>query len=681
MAVQTRDFLAQLSPLAPINLGGGGQLDMERQRLELMRQQFEETKRQNQADNEYRKLAEASRIRQAELAIQKEREQQQALAAAENLKQRQQAIADMGKLYEARDFGGMSVAAERLNQLGGYARELNPGDPFPAWQVALEPPKPPPGLNPLDGLGYDTLGTGDSMPEADAANAEPLSTEEAFGRAGGVPTEAPEMPQAGDPTSDEPDALTSENLLPGGAATDQYGPPTARPAAPPAPVDIPGLTPGLTNFRPRRAPDAPDMTGGATNDVPTDVINTAALQYQQKQRLGPAMAAMAKSFPGAYQAQMGQANEAMLEAGLSPKDTMTGAAGLRQEVAGAIDKERGHEFKMAEQGAEANKPLTRPQEQEIAQKGFARARSTAKDRKIPEAVGTFAVADEIEQMLTGASPLGQERAINLLGQLNAQSKQQSDADAERLTGLNRASLITQVDQFLYQITNSGFNDEVKEAMLEFVQNIREHSKVAVHDWIESTAKEADSNPDPLVGRGMREYMNGLVGQRLLHEYMQETGDADEEEGSDDEEEGAESGPIPATSRIARVHNNPGNLKFVGQPGAEQGEPAAGGGHWAKFKTVEDGIAALRSQIERDAKAGLSVREFVTKYAPPTDGNDTETYIEQMAEALGAEADEALSGVDLDAALSFIAKKESSTRLPAKPKAGKGADDAKLLEGL
>lgn len=180
MPIQTQDLLLRMNPLTPINLGGGDQLSLQKQELELMRQKFEETKRQNQADNEYRKLAEASRIRQAELAIQKEREQQQALAAAENLKQRQQAIADMGKLYEARDFGGMSVAAERLNQLGGYARELNPGDPFPAWQVALEPPKPPPGLNPLDGLGYDTLGTGDSMPEADAANAEPLSTEEAF---------------------------------------------------------------------------------------------------------------------------------------------------------------------------------------------------------------------------------------------------------------------------------------------------------------------------------------------------------------------------------------------------------------------------------------------------------------------------------------------------------------------
>jgi hypothetical protein len=240
------------------------------------------------------------------------------------------------------------------------------------------------------------------------------------------------------------------------------------------------------------------------------------------------MASMAQAYPEGYRSHVEQAGNAMLEAGLSPEKTMQNAQAARQEVAGAYEKEQAHEFKMEEEAAKASAPLKRTEEQEIVQKGFTRARSSAKDKKIPDAIGSFAIADEIEQMLTGARPIGQGRAINLLGQLNAQSKQQSDADAERLTGLDRASLIEKVDQYIYQLTNSGFNEEMKGSMLEFVENIREHSKTAVHDWMESVEKEADSNSEPLVGRGMREYAHGLVGPRLLQEYDQdseEPGDA------------------------------------------------------------------------------------------------------------------------------------------------------------
>lgn len=690
MPIDFQAGLLKLNPLTPLTgLGGvGDQLEMERQSLELMRQKFEETKKQNLKDEEYRRLSQAAATRREELINERERQQAAAQAAAENLKQRQAALGEFNKQYNEGNLEGMSLAAHQLNQLGGFARRIDAGDGgFPAWQVDLEPPKVPAGLNPMDSLGYGTLGTPDSLPETEAGAAPALSTEEAFAQAGSVPAEAPAAPTGGDPTTDAPDALTSEHLMPGGEATttyDQYGPPqapVAPPSAPSLPPSLQGLTPGMTSFAPRRAAEAPDMTGGVTNDVPSDVVNTAALQYQRQQRLGPVMASMAAAMPESLRGPTEQAGNAMLAAGLPPEKTMGLAQSARQEVAGAYEKEQAHEFKMQEEAAKASAPLKRTEEQEIVQKGFTRARSSAKDKKIPDAIGTFAVADEIEQMLTGASPLGQDRAINLLGQLNAQSKQQSDADANRLTGMDRASLVAKVDQYLYQITNSGFDDDVKASMLEFVQNIREHSKVAVHDWVETVEKEADSNSEPLVGRGMREYAHGLVGQRLLQEYDKEAGEESGGLTQVSDEPDDEGATIPETSRIASVHNNPGNLKFAGQQGAEQGEPAAGGGHWAKFKTVEDGVAALRSQIERDAKAGLSVREFVTKYAPPTDGNDTEAYIKQMAAALGAQEGDKLSGVDLDAAVRFVARKESSTELPAKAKAGKGTDDAEALEGL
>jgi hypothetical protein len=54
------------------------------------------------------------------------------------------------------------------------------------------------------------------------------------------------------------------------------------------------------------------------------------------------------------------------------------------------------------------------------------------------------------------------------------------------------------------------------------------------------------------------------------------------------------GAIPTT------HNNPGNLKYIGQPGATKGQPDTitnDGTHYAMFTSKEDGIAALRADIE------------------------------------------------------------------------------------
>ena len=64
MALKLDSMLLPQQRLNPINFDmGGGESSMERERLKLMREQFEETKRQHQQDAEYNKLAEQGRIR------------------------------------------------------------------------------------------------------------------------------------------------------------------------------------------------------------------------------------------------------------------------------------------------------------------------------------------------------------------------------------------------------------------------------------------------------------------------------------------------------------------------------------------------------------------------------------------------------------------------------------------
>lgn len=121
--------------------------------------------------------------------------------------------------------------------------------------------------------------------------------------------------------------------------------------------------------------------------------------------------------------------------------------------------------------------------------------------------------------------------------------------------------------------------------------------------------------------------------------------------------------IPKTSRIAYVHNNPGNLKYVGQDGAHEGEPAQDGGHWAAFETPEEGVAALSRQLDIDAGKGKTLKDFIGKYAPPG-SNDTAGYIQQATQQLGADENTKISDIPHDRLLSFVANKESGTKLGA-----------------
>lgn len=114
--------------------------------------------------------------------------------------------------------------------------------------------------------------------------------------------------------------------------------------------------------------------------------------------------------------------------------------------------------------------------------------------------------------------------------------------------------------------------------------------------------------------------------------------------------------IPSTSRLAYVNNNPGNLRFVGQQGATQGE-----GGFAKFSTPQDGYQALKNQISLDASRGLTLGQFINKYAPPIE-NNTSQYLQQVIKSTGASSNTPVKNINLDTLAKVIALKESSTRI-------------------
>jgi hypothetical protein len=131
--------------------------------------------------------------------------------------------------------------------------------------------------------------------------------------------------------------------------------------------------------------------------------------------------------------------------------------------------------------------------------------------------------------------------------------------------------------------------------------------------------------------------------------------------------------IGSEDSIAGRHNNPGNLMFNNQPGAEKGEKKEGGGYWAKFDSPEAGYEALISDIEAkqsgNTKTGLNgdstLAEFISAYAPASDNNDTEKYISNVSDELGVNSDTKIKDIDSRELAKIIAKRESSTKVEEK----------------
>lgn len=91
--------------------------------------------------------------------------------------------------------------------------------------------------------------------------------------------------------------------------------------------------------------------------------------------------------------------------------------------------------------------------------------------------------------------------------------------------------------------------------------------------------------------------------------------------------------------VAARNNNPGNLKYAGQPGAIGADRQG----YAIFRTASDGWAALERQIQLDAGRGHTLSTFLHKYAPAAE-NPTGNYIRFVSATLGVPADIPLSTI-------------------------------------
>lgn len=103
------------------------------------------------------------------------------------------------------------------------------------------------------------------------------------------------------------------------------------------------------------------------------------------------------------------------------------------------------------------------------------------------------------------------------------------------------------------------------------------------------------------------------------------------------------GYFAAGDNWAKRNNNPGNLRpRPSQYGPWPGQVGVAGG-FAVFATPEAGWNALNIQIQSDANRGLTLEQFISKYAPPSE-NDTTNYLNWISSGLDASPDQLLSEI-------------------------------------
>jgi hypothetical protein len=131
--------------------------------------------------------------------------------------------------------------------------------------------------------------------------------------------------------------------------------------------------------------------------------------------------------------------------------------------------------------------------------------------------------------------------------------------------------------------------------------------------------------------------------------------------------------IGQAAKRGERNNNPGNLNFAGQAGAELERP---GGRFARFETAFDGLRALSRQLVLYAGRGInSVEKIISTWAPASDNNNTAAYIQAVSQRLGVNPQAALNINDpqtMSALMSSIIHHENGRSIYSKELIGKAA---------
>lgn len=472
MALDVSNLMMRLNPMRPLDLGDGGQVEQ----MRLLREKFEEEKRQNREAEQLRLLEEQGRTAREQLLNERQEQEAEALKQAKLQENRLAAQKDFLTKAGAGDIEGAEAMVPYMTSLGMGVENLGSEGGLPTYRVDLDRRAAErqayaeghaqagagPGETAVQSLGRMGAG-GIGYPQNDqGALQEPGgigTTAEAFGRA-----------QDAMALSTDLGALAKER---GVTETD-------------APL-------------PSRGPDEADSTGG----VPRNVIDMGAIHDETLRRLNPVTSGLVGAYPEAFRASAQQTADAVAASGLPVAKAMEAFSQQRSGPNNLIQAELEREAK-TQQGEQPNLV----QREGLYQQGYDNAGKVATQYDIKETLkrrDTIALGmkrltnkDTTDDYLVGA----------LVSRMMGERGSTTEPDVERALGTASMDFISRIKAKLYKEAIGGLSAPQKQALMNVLKDAEANDKAKIHEYLDKLdglAGSAGQNEDK--ARGVRDYMN------------------------------------------------------------------------------------------------------------------------------------------------------------------------------
>jgi hypothetical protein len=591
VAINFGKLQLQLNPLAPIDLGGGaGGLD--RERLKLMREQFENEKKQQAEQNRLKALAERGEMERARMLGERERAKAEAKAAAKLQEQKLTAYQKFTELNGS-DLAGARSMVPLMTSLGMGVEDQGEAGGFPRYRISMDAAKD--SADESARLAKTTsFGPGETAEQS-------LSRLDGMGLTGETGTlDDPQSPERDDPAlalnpgATDQDASVAEALTPGDAdiatATEFAGADGEADMSVGGRGMMPANLPGSDAYaqalaagqyardnggKARRAPTEEDYTGA----VPNDVIDTGANHALTLATLKPGL----QSLVAAYPDKASRESAAKTAEGIEQLP-LAGTKALEE-----YKSQRGGPDSLMVANAQADRfretrdALTPIQKQQLRNGAYKVAERGYKNGGVHEAVTTIQAASTVETLMKG-NKRNHEKAVNFLMKMTQNVGPQTETDALRTIGHGKLDTMDQLYEWLHGKVVTGFSKEDIDAINEFVGNERARAKGVLGSFLDNAQGQIrNESLDPNERDGWKQFLDGgSIPNSMLNEYDDERAARKKEEGGDaPKASGVTPGTGPGDEQLRAAGLDPEKLGRVtghesgGDPTATSSEGASG----------------------------------------------------------------------------------------------------------
>lgn len=533
MAIDFASMLLQPSKTSAWDLSSGPG-SLERQRLALAREQFEEAKRQNEREREWAKTEEAGRNARAAMEQREKLRAEEAARQAKLLEQQQGAqqkfgeLAGTGKVQQAQAMlpylEQLGIDVSTLGSVGGLpvfqmqnrAEEAaKAGEEFERGPRAIDgwdgEESATQSLVRMDGLGYPTneRGTLDG--------ASPPRETAARGELGFEPAGALDAATTDALTPGEPDFATAAEFGGDEAATVSVGR---------------GMTPGSLSTgdayaqalsasqyaretrAPRRGPDEEDWQGA----VPRNVIDLPAMAAETNARLSPMLKSIAGSLPSELQPGAEATARATAGLGLEAGDAL---GAFDKAIGPAVDIYKGQQNILAQK--EKDNRLSRMDKSALQARGATKLEDLYKERGIDKSLNSVNKAAEVSRVLDNDILEDDGMVANAVMEAQNLKGAPSNTDLEFAFNIPKGSLITKGIAIIEEAVRGGMSQAQKAAVKSYMKAVEETQQRNLTDYLDNAFDTIDNDRslDPEELAGFKSRLERSVPASVYNRYWEE----------------------------------------------------------------------------------------------------------------------------------------------------------------